>query len=409
MAPLAPFAAPRVRVFILSGCSILLFLFVVARLLPSTDIRVWSREDPINRTANVFLVTSGALASIPPRVRTMPLVPIVVAFRKSITFDQVSREFIGTSALLPMMIINRSAEEYSLRQGTRLTNQAGVTFRIQSPLLVPAGGERTVVAKAESLDMYGEITGERGNVPAGLKWEIPGLSPLERQVVYGENRSVGSGGTSLYRPVLRAEDIAVAKRRLEQELQTEAKQLVEEERAIRNAQQAERWFDILYYPELTRLTFDDFVLPTSFVGEEVSSVPIEGGVTYTVFAYDAEALLAFLAEELRGHVQEGREIVPETVERDRLTIHVIDYADDLSWIKLTVDLSGKERYVLDPFSPLGIQFGKKVRESVAGLSMDDALRIMRNMPELQKVEISLWPPWNTRISTIPSHIVITEQ
>ena len=196
---------------------------------------------------------------------------------------------------------------------------------------------------------------------------------------------------------------------LEQELLTAAKQMVEEDRVLWNARKEHAWLEILYYPELTRLAYADFVLPQQFIGEEVRTVPVEGRITYTVLAYDAQALLLLLSDELKAHVRDEREILPDTFQRDRLTVHVIDYADDLSWVKLTVDLNGKERYVLDPFSPTGIAFGRKVRESIVGLSASEGLQILRNMPEVQKAEISLWPPWNTRISMIPSHIVITEQ
>ena len=107
------------------------------------------------------------------------------------------------------------------------------------------------------------------------------------------------------------------------------------------------------------------------------------------------------------HVGEDRRLLEETLTLDRLVAHVIDYEDDLSWIKLTVDLSGTEEYVLDPLSPSGAHFGKDVREAVAGISKKDALRIIRNFPEVEKVEISLWPPWGRTLPHIPSHISIT--
>jgi len=400
---------PRVRIFFLCGFSVLLFLFVMLHLLPSAQIRIWPREDTISQTANIFLVSSGALATIPPRVRMMQLIPIVVTEDRAMTFDQISKKFIGESAVLDMTVINTSLEEYALRKGTRFVNQAGTVFRIQDSVFISATGEVTVRAQADDLDIYKEIIGDRGNVPVGLKWEIYGLSAEERKLVYGENRVAGTGGITAYTTILQEEDLESAKRLLEQELLATAKQLVEEERLLRNTHSPEKFYEILYYPELTRAEFSDFQLQRQFLGEEVRSIPIQGEMTYTVYTYDAQEILDLLTEELRSHIQTGKELLTETLSLERLVVHVIDYEDDLSWIKLTVDVSGKERYVLDPFSPLGVRFGKRVRGEVAGLSKDDALRIIGNMPEVQKTEISVWPPWTASISAIPSHISVVPQ
>ncbi|PIP65586.1 hypothetical protein COU77_01245 [Candidatus Peregrinibacteria bacterium CG10_big_fil_rev_8_21_14_0_10_49_16] len=400
---------PRLRIFFLCGLSFFLFLFVTFHLLPSAEIRVWPREDSISQTTNIFLVQSGALAEVPPRVRVMPLIPIEVTAHQAMTFDHISKKFIGTSASLTMSIVNDASEEYALRKGTRFVNQAGAIFRTQEAVFVPSQSHIPVAAVAEDLDMYQEIIGDRGNVPAGLKWTIPGLSPAEQKLVYGVNATEGTGGVTSYVTVLQEEDLESAKRVLQQDLLAMAKQLVEEERLLRNTHFQGKHFDILYYDELTRMTFGEFQLPREFLGEEVRSIPIEGEMTYTVFAYDAQEILDLLQEELLSHVQPGKELLADTLSLDRLVVHVIDYEDDLSWIKLTVDLSSKERYVLDPFSPLGVQFGKRVREEVIGLSKDDALRIVSNMPEVQKTEITLWPPWSASLSAIPSHITIEPQ
>lgn len=397
---------PKVRVWVLIGTSVTLFFFVVLRLLPSAEIRVWPREDPLSQTANIFLVLSGATVDIPPRVRTMPLIPIRVDVRKSLTFDQISKEFIGTSAEVPMAIVNRSDERYSFRDNTRLMNQAGMIFFIQEPVNVDAGQEVTVHARAADIDLYGEIIGGRGNVPAGLKWDFPGLAPEERLLVYGENRTESRGGTTAYRTVLQKSDLRLARTRLEQELLAMAKQLTDEERVVRNMEQEKGRLEMLYYDELTQLAFSGFILPTQFLGEPVQSVPVEGGITYTMYAYDAGALLTLLSDELRSHVGEGKRLIPESISFERLIVHVIDYADDLSWVKLTVDLTGAEQFVLDPLTPTGARFGKKVREAVSRMKREEAMRILKNFPEVEKVEISLWPPWQPRLPTILSQIGI---
>ena len=88
-----------------------------------------------------------------------------------------------------------------------------------------------------------------------------------------------------------------------------------------------------------------------------------------------------LSEELEAHVSEGKELLRETLTMDRMIVHVIGYDDDLRWIKLTVDVTGTEQFVLDPLSPTGARLNKKIRESVAGVTKEEAFRIVKTYPK----------------------------
>ena len=400
---------PRLRIYALTGVSLILMIFVLFYLLPSAHVKVWPREESISQTANIFLVLSGATTDLSSHVRTMPLIPIVVRSKQSLTFDQISKRFRGKHSTVYLSIINQSDQTYSFLKGTRFMNQAGVVFRTQDPLNIAPGETITVRAQADDVDFYGEVIGERGNVPAGLRWELPGLASEERTKIFATNEKSGVGGTTAYRTVLEREDLETARRYLEKELLKIARQMVQEEVTLRNAQERGVVFELLDYPELIRTTYQNFVLPEEFLGEPVTTVPMEGEIIYTIFAYDVQAILNMLRDELQSHVQDGRRLLGHTLSLDRLVVHVIDYPDDLAWIKLTVDLTGTERYVLDPVSPTGARFGKKVREWVKGLPIEEAERILHNMPEVQGVEVSIWPPWSKTLPEIAAHISIEPQ
>lgn len=401
---------PKLRIGLLVGLSAAVFLFVVLRLLPSADIRVRPREESVSQAMNILLVQSGAVIEGGSRIRTMPLLPLVVRLHRSLTSNAISKEFIGTSARVAMTIINTSNQSYSLRRGTRVINQAGMIFRLQDAVLdLPPGEEVTLVAKAEEFDLYGQITGERGNVPAGLKWEIPGLAPEERTLVYGENKQPATGGVTAYRSVLRREDLDVALHRLKQQLLASAKERIEEEKEERNAEDPARLLTVLAYPELTKSATADTVLPLQFLGQQVSSFTVEETLSYTALAYDVRAILELLASELRAHVRDGKQLVEDSLSLEHLDARVIGYDDDLQWVKLTVELVGKDRAVLDPLTPAGALFGRRVREEVAGLSREEALRIIKNMPEIEDAAIAIWPPWQRRMPLIPSNISIASE
>ncbi|MEI8230080.1 MAG: hypothetical protein WCG83_02990 [Candidatus Peregrinibacteria bacterium] len=397
---------PKIRIWILILVSASLFLFVLFRLLPSATITVKPREDSITHTVNIFLVQSGAVVAIPTRVRTMPLRPIVIDLQKNVTFDQISKEFTGTSPKVVMTIVNTSPEPYSFRKGTRLTNQAGMIFRILQSVVVPPNGKISVRSEADSLDSFGRIVGERGNIDPGKKWEFPGLPAEQRSLVYAENLTASSGGTTMYRTVLTKNDLVIAEKQLQEDLLVQAKQMADEQKTLWNSQHPSQQLEVLYYDELTKVQYKDFVIPASFIGQPVTSVPIEGSIRYIVYAYDTQAVLQLLTSELMTHVREGKRLLPASLTLNRLVAHVIDYAEDFSWIKITVDLSGTEQYIIDPLSPSGALFARRVREKAAGMTAEDAARIIKNFPEVDSVGISLWPPWSGTLPMIPSHILI---
>ncbi|MBU2213929.1 hypothetical protein KKC44_03015 [Patescibacteria group bacterium] len=398
---------PKLRIWVLIVVSSVLFFFILFKLLPSAEIRIWPRGDSVSQTVNIFLVQSGAVLDASPRVRTLDLVPLTVTVDRKLTFDRISKDFIGSNASVEMTIINKSDEEYQLRKGSRLVNQAGMVFRITEQVFVDAGREVTVISKADDTDLYGEIIGERGNVPSGLKWEFTGLSEEEQKLVYGENRSSAQGGTTAYTNVLKNKDLELAELQLKQDLLATANQMLDEELTLINSTKADKKLERLYYEEFTSETYSGFVLPTQFIGEEVASVPIEGTISFTAYAYDKLAAMYMLYDELKAHVEEGRRLLDESVNVDRLVHHVIDYADDISWIKLTVDLSGKEEYILDPLTPYGAHFAMNVRDIIAGKSKDEAVRIVKNLPEVDNAQIKLWPPWARTLPGNPSQISIT--
>lgn len=401
---------PRLRIWILLIASLVVFLFVFFRLLPSATVHVWPLQETLTHTVNVYLVSTGA--QVPTRVRTLPLYPVTVRAEKTLTFDDIGKEFTGTNAEVAMIVANEADEAYALRKGTRLTNQAGMIFRLQEDIFVEAGSTVTVKAVADPVDLYGEIMGERGNVPAGLKWEFPGLSPEERAVVYARNDEPGVGGTSSFINVLREEDLVIAQKKLESELRLTARQLVDEERETRNAQSENASFVELRYDELTYTSFDQFTLPREFLGAKVDSVPVSGTISYTVLLYDENALFEMLREELVDVVADDKEVLPESIRKEEMVLHVTDAPweePNINWVKITVDLSAQQRFTLDPATPVGLEFSRAVREAVVGKSVDEAEKIVKNMPEVSKVEVSLWPPWNRWLPSIPSNILITQE
>ncbi len=400
-------SVPKFRTFFLVALSVGLFYVVVFRLLPSADIYVRPREESINQTINIFLTQSGASLDPTSHVRTMPLVPIQVHLQHSMKFSHISKQFIGTSARTELTIINKSKQLYSLRVGTRFSNQAGMIFKILDPANVQPDSQLVVRAQAADEDLYGQIIGDRGNVPAGLKWDIPGLALEERPNIYAENKKPATGGTTAYKTVLQKEDLDVAQALFQKELLASAKQAVATEVQRRNKQMiSSARLKLLDSVQLTKTEYANISLPKDQIGKTVTSITVGGEITYTAFAYDSQAILTLLKKELKDHTREGRRLLDDHLGLADLVVMAIEWDDGFAWIKITVDLTGTQEYILDPLSPDGALFAKRLREDVVGMKRADALRVIKNMSEVENARITQWPPWNTRLPEIASHISI---
>lgn len=399
-------AVPKFRTFFLVALSIGLFYVVVFRLLPSADIYVQPREETINQTINIFLTQSGAALESTSHVRTMPLVPITVQLQNTMKFDHISKQFIGTSAKTDLTIINASDQAYSLRTGTRFSNQAGMIFKILDPANVPPKSELVVRAAAADEDLYGQIIGDRGNVPAGLKWDIPGLAPEERTHIYAENRKPATGGTTAYKSVLQKQDLDVAQALFRKELLASAKQAVTKEVAARNRANNASLLKLFDSSQLTKTVYSNITVPSDQIGQTVTEITVGGQITYSGFAYDSQAILELLRNELRSHTRDGRKLLEEDLGLADLVVSPIEWDDGFAWIKITVDLTGTQEYVLDPLSVDGALFAKRLRERVVSMRRDEALRVIKNMPEVENARISQWPPWHRVLPAIASHISV---
>lgn len=407
---------PKIRIWGLFIVSIGVFIFVFFRLLPSAEIRIWPNQEGNSFTTNVYLMASGASLPVPiDRVRVLPLRLLTVKLERTITYDQVSKNFTGKNSRMTVTVFNDSDERFSLRKGTRLINQAGMKFRLDDDLILDAKSKLPVTATADPIDQFGEVLGERGNVPAGIKWDFPGLTEAERKLVYGRNEKPGTGGSTSYINLLTKEDVhgsklhSGARQRLEQELLIVAKQQVEEERIGYNNINSTNYVQLVR-EELTKVVYKDFDLSEDFIGQNITSIPVRGSIEYTVILYDENELLNLLKREVLERVPPDKTVVQETLSKDNMDLNVIaPWDDDFKWVKITADLTYTERFVISPITPAGAKFGKYIRDNVAGKTKTEAFRIIRNLPEADKVEISVWPPWAFQLPSLGTNIVITEE
>ncbi|QQR54872.1 hypothetical protein IPG41_06880 [Candidatus Peregrinibacteria bacterium] len=74
--------------------------------------------------------------------------------------------------------------------------------------------------------------------------------------------------------------------------------------------------------------------------------------------------------------------------------------------KITAQIQGVEEYEIDADLEGGEELAKKIKEHIAGKAIEEAEAYIQNLPEVNQVEIKMWPVWSPTIPTLPDNIKI---
>lgn len=400
---------PKARIWFLVGLSLVLFWFVVFRLLPSAEVRIRPRRETVSQTMNIYLVQSGATMQVPLAAKKVFLYPVTITVHTSMTYQEITPEFTGTRAHVPMTVVNESDETVTVREGSRLSATGGIVFRLTEPVIVRPKSRTTVQAVAEDLDLYGKIIGSRGNVPEGLRWEFTALGEADRRTLYGRNLREGRNGTTASITRLKESDLDNARKKMEATLRQLAQEKLADRIAAMNAETPRSDWRTFSEEKLVQIAYHDEKMPRDQLGKEVTQVPVGLSMTLVVQAYDASNVLELVRRDIASHIEEDKVLLQESVDVNRLSVLPIHIDPSRTWVKVTADLSATEEYLLDQLTPVGAKFARRVREAIVGKSYDEAVRVIRNMPEVERVTVSLWPPWSRRVTSISGNIRIVQE
>jgi len=123
-------------------------------------------------------------------------------------------------------------------------------------------------------------------------------------------------------------------------------------------------------------------------------------------AYDFNQLFELLKKELKTRAHPDMQIRDDSINQNNVTYEVIKEDEDLGQIKITASIEGIEEYVIEPTLEAGLRFSNKVKEKIAGLPLEEAESIVSNLPEVDIVQIKLWPIWLNKLPRIPDNIEI---
>ncbi len=378
-----------------------IFAVIAYTVLPGATLYIEPASDVITRGSNIMLVKNPN--------EPLALKAYTIKAEVEVTHTHSASGFVnnGANASGTVTISNTSNVAQPLIKTTRIQTDDGIVFRIQKDVTVPRGtteapGTVEVEVIADAADANGVPIGSRGNIEP-TRMFLPGLKEESRDRIYAENKVAFTGGSSDVTPIVTEDDLVAARDKLESLLKEKALASLRKE-VLSEGNQLGLNLRLLEDADALRYGVSDIQVPYEMAGKELKDFEIKGTLTLSGVAYDGDALLDILKNVIVAAETPGKQLV--RINEESISISVLDANPDNNTYKFTAEIQGIEEYEIDPQYEGGNALVKKIKEHIAGRSVEEASQYIQNLPEVNKVEIKVWPRWSPTIPTLPENIRI---
>lgn len=391
-------------ILLLFFLSFLLFFFITTITLPDATISIKPQEKPIKATVNVTLDSNPQENSTDLYTKKiLPTVIIETNIEKVIAFPTITKIFTGESASGTVVLYNELGSDVTLRPNTELHSSTGIIIRTEDWTNVPAGGQIEVPVFVEEKDANGLYVGARGNLTKEQRLTIVKLDPELQASIYGRLESPLEGGIDGEKYLITEEDVERAKERVVEQLQWEVQQ--DAEMFIENKNLLEsRDLVLLQGEEFLDIDVLSLDVSEEVIGQDLETFPISVQLQVRMIAYSHKELLSLVRSELEKSVHPQMQLT--SVYDGPLYLHVNDVGPKNEWVRVTVTVQGVQSYIIEASKPEGMLFVNRVKEEVKGMSAEEAEQLLKNFPEIEAVEITLWPPFTKNLPSLEENIVI---
>jgi hypothetical protein len=399
--------------------SLVFFVFLLSFIMPSATIELVAVKKNIASVVNMnFIKTENTLLEKQEdKGNNIHLYPIEIRFEDRLEFPVLSKIFEGQNSEGELTLYNSFAEDITLRDGTRLQTDEGLIFFTKHYIKIPARSEaldeegkkilKTGTAQvrvvAAEKDIYQEVIGSRGNIEM-QKLNIPGLTSYMQKFVWGENKEAFKGGVTRWRREIQQEDLDAAQDKINSVLYAKATKkllsFIHEQSALQ--EQDIILFDVEKYikNEISNITF-----PENIEGASLEYFPVKGEMLISAYVYYDDVFYKFLENQI--YKKRDPKMKIEKMQFDSMTFRY--FKETSQEIRISVDLQGRQSYVIDKESEAGKAFQKEIQNTVRGMSIADAKALLYNRPEIRELKISVWPPFKKRFPLIVDNIHIEEE
>lgn len=354
------------------GLAVLLLGFVIYVAFARATVTVLRK--PIPATAR-FTVTVRPEPKDEPGVVAGAVLETVAEGMKTIVASG-DKKTVDGKACGTVTVINGQGSSQPLVVNTRLLSEAGILFRLQEGITVPAGGRVDTRACAD-------LPGAGGDI-AAARFTIPGLNAALQEKTYAVSTAAMKGGV--------VETSVVTQKEVDAAIESYAKEVADDA--------AEKLVGMLARPDMGTGKFVTHKIvrreTTAQVGKEQDRYDVTVAVSVSAVFYDQQAVERTARQKLMESLGEGMEL--QALDRDSYGVDLKE--KDVVGKSATLDVSVNGSGVMDENNPA---FDRK---KLAGMSLADAQAYITGIEGVQSTDIILSPAWTKHLPNLADHITL---
>jgi hypothetical protein len=369
---LKPKEKRKLKAFILGTiltliCGAVLFYI----FLPRATITLAMKTQSYQSEMELLITNTGGLDL---SKKTIPGQMIEASSEKSQKFPATGEKDVGAKAKGTVTIYNKTGASQTVGTGAKLRSSSGLNFLTQKEVSVPAGtasidsqGNVSVNPGKVGVDVEAESAGDQYNISA-TNFTITSLSSSLQANVYAQSTSSFSGGSSQKVKVVKKDDLDKAKSTLVDML------------SIQNKEELTKKTTNFYQIENA---IENTVLEESYSAkkdQEVAEFEAKIKVKSQTLGVKNKVLQDSINELTKESIGSQKQLL--LPEKGGITLEVVRLQLEEGKMVIKAKINGKIMPALSEDA---------LKKAVKGKSISSAEAYLKNLPDIDKVKVDLYP------------------
>ncbi len=363
--------------------SLIVILLLVLVILPKADIIVYAKAQTVSRDIDVALSTSATDANAASL--TMPAKTTDKTVDGKNTFGSSGKKEVGTKAQGRVNIYNLTGKPINLKSTTTILTVGNKNYFLTVDQNQIKPNPNVNDTSTNLADVIAEKGGEDYNLPAGTRVEISNqVFGSQPQKLFAKTVSPIIGGTSRFISVVSSDDIDKAKQSLNNSLVESLRSDLAKDNLV--------LLDGAFNLQQMDFTTDKPAGTESLNFEVASKVHIQG------LTFDKSVLASLIRQRVVLTLSSGKTLQDATKDTLSFVVKNFDFTGG------TLALSVHYESQLDS----NLQIGD-MKAQIVGKSKQQASEILLADPDIDHIDVTLYPTWQTNIPRFGAKINLTVQ